>query len=129
LPKPKLPPATDYNARAIMDWNATSFRTYLADKHAERFGIPYVPRKITIEAKLIRNMIDEYGPEITRRFIDECFREYKPTPQYPSLNFVFMFSYMKERVIPRILAEVKRKEEREAAKEAAPSASEIDEWL
>lgn len=49
-------------------------------------------------------MIAEHGPEVVRKFIDACFDEYRPTAQYPGLNFGFMYCYQRARVLPRVLA-------------------------
>lgn len=126
MAKPKLP--TDYRERPLDAWTAHQFRQYLADKHVELYGIAYVTRSIAMEAKMIRNMIDEHGAELTKQFIDRCFIEYKPTPQYPSLNFAFMYSYMKERVLPKLLAE-KARQERMAQVQPVISDEELSEWL
>nr|WP_181460716.1 hypothetical protein [Brevibacillus laterosporus] len=45
---------------------------------------------------------------MTKRFIDGCFREYKPTRQYPTLTFTFMYTYMRARVLARVLRDEKR---------------------
>jgi hypothetical protein len=116
MPKrPALPPAHDWRARNLADWNATTFATYLAERHEEIFGIKYVGGGIKFERASLRRMIDEYGPEVTKRFIDACLAEYKPTPQYPGVSFAFMYSFMRARVLPRVLAELKREAQREQA--------------
>lgn len=128
----KLPPATDWRARDISDWNATTFRSYLADTHAELYGIPYVTRSYGMEAKLIRDMIDQHGVEIVKAFIDACFSEYKPTRQYPGINFAFMFTYMRGRILPRLIAENLLRKEREFARKTQNdglSYEELAEWL
>lgn len=125
----KLPQATDWRARDLADWNSHTFRAYISDKHAELYGIAYVTRNYGMEARLIKSMIDAHGTDVTKRFIDECFREYRPTPQYPGINFAFMYSYKRERILPRILAEVKREQQRQQAAERRMSAEEIAEWL
>jgi hypothetical protein len=109
-PKRNLPPAHDWRARNLADWNATTFATYLADRHEEIYGIKYVAGNIKMERTNLRRMIDEYGPDVTKRFIDACLAEYKPTPAYPGLSFAFMYSYMRARVLPRVLAESKREQ-------------------
>lgn len=107
--RPALPPAHDWRARDLADWNATTFAAYLAERHEDMFGIKYVAgNSIAKERTWIRWMIDKYGPDVTKRFIDACLAEYKPTPQYPGVSFTFMYSYMRARVLPRVLAEVQR---------------------
>ncbi len=71
-------------------------KLYLHAKHKETYGIPYVTNNRGMEAKNLKLMIDEQGAEVTRRFIDKCFAEKKPTLKYPGCNFAFMFSYMRE---------------------------------
>ena len=109
--RPALPPAHDWRARDLDDWNATTFAAYLADRHEDIFGIKYVAgNNVARERAMLKRMIDEYGPEVTRRFIDACLAEYKPTTQYPGVSFTFMYSYMRARVLPRVLAEVQREQ-------------------
>lgn len=100
---PKLPPANDWKSRDIEDWNATTFRAYLADRHEERFGIPYVSNNIGAEARNIKLMCEKYGKQVTKDFIDECLRQFRPNPNYPGITFFFMFSYMRERVLKQVL--------------------------
>lgn len=117
MAKQKLPPATDWQARNTVDWNATTYRAYLTEKHEEHYGIPYIARNYAMEAKLIKSMYEEHGKEATRKFIDVCFKDYKPTPKYPGSNFAFMYSCMKGRILPKILADQKQGEKREVRKE------------
>ncbi|WP_231929030.1 hypothetical protein [Brevibacillus sp. SKDU10] len=70
-------------------------------------------------------MIDEHGTEIVKRFIDGCFRTYKPTRQYPTLTFTFMYTYMRARVLATAL----REERRVTAAENVLSENELVEWL
>ena len=65
-----------------------------------------------------------------RKFIDGCFEEYRPTAQYPGLNFAFMFSYQRARVLPRVLAEVARaKQAEERRQQAQTNIEDLAEWL
>ena len=99
----KKPEAVNWKERELKDWNATTFRAYLKDMHEEHFGIPYVTNNYGMEGKLIKTMYEEHGQEITKQFIDRCMEEYKPTEQYPGINFAFMYSYMRNRVLPKLL--------------------------
>jgi hypothetical protein len=105
----KRPSVKDWRNRDIADWTVGTFRQFLADQHFERYGIAYTARNYAIEAKWIKSMIVEHGPEIVHKFIEACFREYRPTAQYPGLNFGFMYSYQRSRILPQVLAEFKRK--------------------
>jgi hypothetical protein len=117
----KKPKANDWKNRELNDWNATTFRAYLADKHEERFDVPYVANSIPVEAKNIKRMIDEHGPEITKKFIDLALEDYKPSSTYPSVNFMFMYSYMRERILPRAIVQVRNTETKDAAQETTES--------
>ncbi|WP_025846594.1 hypothetical protein [Brevibacillus agri] len=129
-PKRKLPPAKAWREREVTDWNVTTFTEYLRDRHAELYGIPYVPGRggWRMEQGVIKRMGGEHGPEVVRRFIDGCFREYRPTRDYPGVNFTFMYTYMRARVLPKVLAEAAR-EQRGRTEVVAPSAEELAGWL
>lgn len=102
MSKAKLPPATDWQARDISDWNTTTFRQYLYDRHRELYGLDYVGA-VKRDCGMISGMIKQHDEATVKAFIDECFRQYKPTTQYPTLNFYFMKTYMSERVLPKVL--------------------------
>jgi hypothetical protein len=122
MPKRKrhaLPPAHDWRARDLADWNATTFAAYLAERHEDIFGIKYVAgNNVAMERAMLKRMIDEYSPDVTRRFIDACLAEYKPTPQYPGVSFTFMYAYMRARVLPRVLAAVQCEQQAQRARAA-----------
>ncbi|WP_338461652.1 hypothetical protein V5G20_18045 [Brevibacillus borstelensis] len=133
-PRTKLPPAKAWRERDIADWNALSFTEYLRDRHRELYGIPYVPGRggWRREQGEIKRMVTEHGPEVVRRFVDGCFREYRPTRDYPGVNFTFMYAYMRGRVLPKVLAEEKRVEERKLYEVNAANemtAEELVDWL
>lgn len=110
MTKRKLPPAKAWCEREVSDWNTITFTEYIRDRHAELYGLPYVPaRGWRSEQGMIKRMIDEHGADVVRRFIDGCFREYKPTRQYPTLTFTFMYTYMRARVLAVVLREDNRK--------------------
>jgi hypothetical protein len=101
MSKGKLPHATAWSERDINDWNTTTFRQFLYDRHRELYGIDYVGA-VKRDCGMISDMIKRYDKPTVRAFIEECFRQYKPTPQYPSLNFYFMRTYMADRVLPKV---------------------------
>ncbi|MDN9010016.1 hypothetical protein [Brevibacillus laterosporus] len=126
MTKRKLPPAKAWREREIADWNTTTFTEYLRDQHEELYRLPYVPaRGWRSEQGMIKRMIDEHGTEVVKRFIDGCFRDYKPTRQYLTLTFTFMYTYMRARVLAKVL----REERRVATKENVMSTEELAEWL
>ena len=67
-------------------------------------------RRGNVGTFLFKLMIAEHGPEVVRKFIDACFDEYRPTREYPGLSFSFMYCYQRARVLPRVLADMKRAE-------------------
>ncbi|WP_235848493.1 hypothetical protein [Litchfieldia alkalitelluris] len=110
--------------------DVTLLREHLKQRHTELYGIDYVTRNHAVEGRWLKSMITEFGADVVKRFIDECFAEYKPTKQYPGLNFAFMFSYQRSRILPRILAEVKREQARTARVSHPVIADEdLNDWL
>ena len=131
----RLPPATDWQARNIEDWNVLSFTEYLKDKHREIFGIEYAPmRSWRMEQGQIGRLIGTKTKEgthskaVVKRFIDEAFESYKPTPQYPGTNFGFIYAYRRN-ILQRLEAEERAESRREKARAEAPSLDELSEWL
>src|SRR5690554_927724 len=131
----KLPPASDWRARAIDDWNTLTFTEYLKDKHRELFGIEYAPmRSWRMEQGQIGRLIGtarkegSHSKAVVKRFIDEAFESYKPTPQYPGTNFGFIYAYRRN-ILQRLEAEERAEKKAEQAREGAPSLTELSEWL
>ncbi|CAH0305891.1 hypothetical protein [Priestia megaterium] len=102
MPKAKLPPADAWDERNIADWNVTTFRVYLYDRHRELYGLDYVGA-VKRDCGMISDMIKKTDKATVKTFIDACFTDYKPTPKYPTLNFYFMKTYMGDRVLPKVL--------------------------
>jgi hypothetical protein len=120
----------DWRNLPTTDWTVTTFRQYLADQHEQRYAIKYTTRNFAIEARWLKSMITEHGAAIVKAFIDGCFAEYKPTRDYPGLNFAFMFSYQRARILPRVMAEAKRRVVvEESKKKADEEVEQIDDWL
>lgn len=126
----KLPPAYDWKGRDIKDWNALTFRAYMKHLHEEKFKIPYVTNSIAAENKNIKRTYEEYGKEVTKAFIDICFDEYRPSPQYPNLSFFFMYTYMREKCIPRAIKKVQaEKAEKTAESNLSLKEDEVMGWF
>ncbi|MFA2603652.1 hypothetical protein ABR763_01155 [Bacillus cereus] len=96
-------------------WNATTARSYMNELCEIRCKQPYVCNNILIENSMLSAFIKQYGKEALKLFIHRAFSQYKPTEEYPTLTFAFMNSYMKERLLPPILKEIREKTEREEA--------------
>jgi hypothetical protein len=122
----KKPSVKDWRNLPTSDWTVTTFRQYLADQHEAKYAIKYTTRNFAIEARWLKSMIAEHGTEIVKAFIDGCFAEYKPTRDYPGLNWAFMYSYQRARVLPRVLGEAKR---RAVVQQAVEETEDLTDWL
>ena len=100
--KSKLPPATDWRNRSIDQYNVTTFRQYLYDRHRELYGLDYVGA-VKRDCGMISGMIKQHDKATVKAFIDECFRQHRPSAQYPGINFWFMFTYKRDQVLPKVL--------------------------
>ena len=110
-------------------WNVTTFRAYMAHLHQEKFGIPYVTNNYAVEGRFIKDTFEKYGKEATKRFIERCFDMYKPTPQYPGINYGIMYSYMRQRILPQVLKELAAEKLRKQRQQQAQT-QEIDkDWF
>ncbi|WP_230122501.1 hypothetical protein [Bacillus velezensis] len=83
---------TTYESKPVANWNTRDFQAYLAEQRL--YDVPYAPfRGYQAEAGMLGRWVGTkqkpgaYGPEITKRFIDLCFAEYKPSLEYPGLSF------------------------------------------
>ena len=131
----RLPPANDWKSRNIDDWNTLTFTEYMKDKHREVFGIEYAPmRGWRMEQGLIGSLIGTRTKEgthskaVVKAFIDEAFKTYKPTAQYPGTNFGFIYSYRRN-ILQRLEAEHITKERRSRAKSESEDLTDLSDWL
>ncbi|MFZ8007647.1 hypothetical protein ACG2QI_22930 [Bacillus sp. GM2] len=107
---------TTYDSKPVAKWNTRDFQAYLKAEHERLYGVPYVPfRGYQAEAGMLGHWVGtkrkpgEYGPEITKRFIDLCFAQYRPTAEWPGISFGFMQTYM-GRNLQRAVAEIRAEE-------------------
>ena len=119
MTKHKLPPSDEWESRDIEDWNVRTFHSYMQDKHEEMFGCQYVPhgswqREQGMLGRLIGTQRKKgtHDKAMIKRFIDEAFKTYKPTKQYPGTNFGFIYTYRRN-ILQALEAEESRKKERE----------------
>lgn len=84
-------------------WNATTAREYLKECTEMKYQLPYVSNNVRRENAMISAFMKEYGAETLKKFIYECFKTYKATPEYPYPNFAFMYSFQRATILPRIL--------------------------
>jgi hypothetical protein len=95
--------AKKYNEIPTEQWSANHLRDYLYAKHEEILGVKYVARNFAVDTRMLKNFAATHGIAVTKRFIDACLSNYKPTKDYPGLAFNFMQTYMKERYLPQCL--------------------------
>lgn len=120
------PNVKDWRNRSVDDWTLTTFRAYLSEQHVNRYCIAYTARNFAIEGRWLKLMIAEHGTEVVKEFIDACLEDYRPTRDYPGLNFGFMYSYMRSRLLPKVLADHRRKQLTQVAEEAT---EDLSDWL
>lgn len=132
MAKCKLPPARDWRNRNIDDWNTLTFTEYMRDRHRDLFGCEYAPmRSWGFEQGLLGNLIGTrekkgtHSKAIVKRFIDEAFESYRPTPQYPGTNFGFIYSYRRN-ILQRLEREQSAKKKTE---HHSQDWDEIADWL
>ncbi|WP_342480462.1 hypothetical protein NST07_25955 [Paenibacillus sp. FSL L8-0340] len=117
-PKQRITAAqrADWRTLPTADWNVRTFHAYFADMNRERYGLDYAPmRNWAFEQGALKRAIDTHGPELLRAACEVGFAGYKPTPEYPLLTAGFAMAYQINGIIPRLQAEIKRKERAESA--------------
>ena len=84
-----------YRLKDLKDWTSKDFYDYLTEQTFERFGVKYQPfgKKYVVDAKYLKDAMEEYGNYVVKEFIDECMAKYHPTKEYPAINFGFMYRY------------------------------------
>lgn len=122
----KLPDAKDWRARELENWTSTTFRSYLMEKHEERYNLPYTSYSIAQENTFLKRMATEHGKDVLKEFIDACLVEYKPNPRYPSVNFGFMYSHMRSYLLPRVIKKVKDAERLKSLESTEITQADID---
>ncbi len=125
----------NYTDKPVEKWTVNDMLAYVADKHAELYGIEYVPyRSWSVERGLLGNLIGtrtkprKYSPAVVKRFVDECFANHRTTPQYPGVSFGWFWTY-KKAVWQRVLAEEKRKGAAAKAESDNDKWDELADWL
>ena len=93
----------DFAHLPLEKWNSTTVREYIKYLNTQRFGIPAVTFNVRQENGMISKFIKEYGIETTKAFVEACVKNYRPNPNYPTVNFATMYSYMKAYELPRVM--------------------------
>jgi hypothetical protein len=100
----------DWRNLPIDQWNVTTFRYYLAEQHENKFGIPYITKNYQTEGSMLKATIKQFGQEATKLFIDKCLDDYTPKKDYPGISYGFMHAYMRSRIMPIALSDLKKKQ-------------------
>lgn len=112
MAKAKLPPAKDWEARNIEDWNAHTFYAFLRDKHREIRGLDYfAARGIKIDLSLLKQDYENYGKPEVKAFIELALKEYKGSAKFMIATYNFMHTYMMAQVMPRVQQQLSREAE------------------
>lgn len=135
MTKPKLPPATDYRARDIADWNVSTFLAFIAETTREKYGVEYAPggggskqTRWARERGMLKREQGKLGNAVLRKFIELCWREYRTNKpaEYPFPTVCFMLSFQ-DRLMTQAVAEVAKAER--AAQVSSVTAEELTDWL
>ncbi|MFL1672146.1 hypothetical protein [Paenibacillus dendritiformis] len=107
----------DWRNLPYEQWNVHTVHAYFADMNREHYGVAeYLPmRNWRFEQGRIKQALNEHGAELLHRAFDECFRTYRPSPQYPLLTAGFAICYRINGIIPQLQAEMGQAQEDEAA--------------
>ncbi|GGF87961.1 hypothetical protein [Paenibacillus abyssi] len=96
----------DWRNLPTAEWNTATFHAYFADMNRELYGMDYAPmRNYSFEQGVLKRAITEHGAELLRAAFDECFRDYRPTRDYPILTAGFCVAYRINGIIPRLKRE------------------------
>lgn len=132
-PKPRVN-TKDWRNLTYDKWNVLTVHTYFADMNAELFGVEaYLPmRNWGFEQGAIKHTLSEHGAELLRLAFDECFRDYRPTRDYPILTAGFCLSYRVNGIIPKLKAEqaeeVRLAAEKERVETVTIDHAELEAW-
>jgi hypothetical protein len=121
----------DWRNLPFDQWNTLTVHAYFADMNRDKFGVEtYLPlRNWSFEQAQIKRALTAYGAETLKAAFDECFRDYRPTREYPILTAGFAISYRINGIIPRLQAERAAAERRKEAEGERMTAEELAEWL
>lgn len=119
-------------------WNTTTFHAFLIDETKRRFDAEYVPggggpksKRWAAEKGMLKREIERRGPEVVRKFIEICWRDYYTSnpDKYPFPSFGFCLGFM-DRNWTEAEREVKKAEERaELAERSEIKVEDISDWL
>lgn len=90
----------DWRNLPIKKWNVTTIHAFLIDETRRRYDAEYKPggrgslsQRWAAEKGMIKRELTKHGPEVVRKFIEVCWREYYPNDRYRFPTFGFMIAY------------------------------------
>jgi hypothetical protein len=123
------PPATAWQSRDIADWNVTTYHAFLIDENKRRFNALYTPfgrgnlnTRWATEKGMIKQAQGAVGNAVLKRFIERCLDAHRPKPDFPHVNFGFMWSYLRDE-LPRAQSDIAQAQ---AVAERRADAVEVD---
>ena len=93
----------DWRNLPIEKWNTNTVHAFLIDETKRRFDAEYVPggkgsrqQRWIAEKGMIKRELQRRGPEVVRKFIEICWREYRTSnpSRFPYPTFGFMIGFM-----------------------------------
>ncbi|MEK5414337.1 hypothetical protein [Paenibacillus sp. FSL L8-0708] len=106
----------------IADWNTLTVQVMITELNRDRYGVEtYIPAAggYRFEQGVIKRALTLYGAEALRETIERAFAEHRVTPQYPQLTAGFLITYMLPRIMPQVLAERAKTQQRKERAESA----------
>lgn len=131
------PSTKDWRNLPIEKWNTTTVHAFLIDETQRKFDAEYTPggkgsksQRWSAEKGMIKRELTKRGPEVVRKFIEICWREYwTPNPKkYPYPTFGFMCGFM-DRYWTEANDEVTKEVERADIAERSDSTEIDEEWF
>lgn len=131
-PKPRIN-TKDWRNLPYEKWTTATVLAYFVEMNAELYGMEYAPmRNWGFEQGAIKHALAAHGAELIHAAFTECFRDYKPTREYPILTAGFCLSYRVNGILPKLKADQAERERLSAEKERVESVTidhaELDAW-
>lgn len=94
---------SEWRTLPYASWNVRTAHAMFAELNREHYDVNYVPfRNWAVERGMIKNALAEHGPELLRAAVEEAFRTYRPTQEYPLLTAGFAIAYRVNALIPKL---------------------------
>ena len=93
----------DWRNLPIEKWNTSTIHAFLIDETKRRYNADYKPggygplsKRWATEKGMIKRELTKKGPEVVRKFIEVCWREYRTSNprRFPYPTWGFMLGYM-----------------------------------